>query len=408
MSVKPKSTEILISGAGPAGLTLALGLGRAGFSTTITDPRPVGPEGTVRGELGAGRVYLVAAGCWRIFDALGVGEGLRGAAEPVLKVAAAAGSDAIAFDGHDAGAGDALGYVIEHAALVDVLGAAVLESANVDVRAPAGVAELAIDPARVRADLGDSGEQVTARLVVGCDGARSTVRTATDIGFEGWDYDYQAVSTVMTCPDGHGGRARQAFLRGGPIAALPMTNGRVNVVWSVKSAIAEALVAMSDAAFEAELGRQAPGFLPDARLAGPRGAFPLSNRIASRFHAERVALAGDSAHIVHPLAGQGLNLGLKDVAALVDVVAEADRVGLDIGSEAALVPYTQWRRADVIATVAAMEGFHRVFTAPPLVRMISGAAMRAAGGVRGARSMFAKEAAGVLGETPSLMRAPAA
>ncbi len=407
MSVKPNSTEILISGAGPAGLTLALGLGRAGFSTTIADPRPVGPEGGVRGAPGAGRVYLVAAGCWRIFDALGVGEKLRQVAEPVLEVAAAAGSDAIAFDGHDAGAGDALGYVIENAALVDVLGAAVLETANVEVRAPAGVTELAIGAAGVRAGLGDSGD-VAARLVVGCDGVRSAVRAATDIGFEGWDYDYQAVSTVMTCPDAHGGRARQAFLRGGPIAALPMTEGRVNVVWSVKSAIAEALVAMSDAAFEAELDRQAPGFLPDARLAGPRGAFALSNRIASRFHAERVALAGDSAHIVHPLAGQGLNLGLKDVAALIDVITEADRVGLDIGSEAALIPYTQWRRADVVATAAAMEGFHRAFTAPRPVRMISGAAMRAAGGVRGARSMFAKEAAGVLGETPSLMRAPAA
>lgn len=359
--------------------------------------------GSGGGAGGGGRVYLVAAGCWRILEALGVGNELGDHAEPVREVVAAAGSGATTFHGADAGDGDVLGFVIEGAVLERVLGEAVGRDPRIVVRAPDQLVRLDIEEGRVDGSF-ESGAHVDARLVVGCDGVRSAVRERAGIAFDGWDYPFRALSTVMTYDLDHGGRARQAFLPGGPIAALPMTRGRVNVVWSVKSAVAETLTQMSDEDFEAELARQAEGFLPGARLAGGRASFPLSNRIAARFHGHRVALAGDSAHVVHPLAGQGLNLGLKDVAALVDVVSEAARVGLDIGSEAALAPYTQWRRSDVVATAAAMEGFHRAFTGPAPVRAFAGMAMKAAGSVREARRMFAMEAAGLLGETPSLMR----
>ena len=131
--------------------------------------------------------------------------------------------------------------------------------------------------------------------------------------------------------------------------------------------------------------------------------FPLKLKVAERFDGHRVALAGDAAHVIHPLAGQGLNLGLKDVAALVDVIVDAERVGLDIGAASALAPYTTWRRGDVATTAGAMEGFARAFTAPLPVRLAAGAAMAAAGTVPGARKMFAKEAGGDLGDVPSLM-----
>ncbi len=399
----PIRSEVLIAGAGPAGLTLSLALARAGFEIVISDARAVGGEGAPEGPGGGAKVYLVAAGCWRIFEALELGAALKADAEPVHEVSAAAGSDAAAFHGSDVEDGDVLGYVIEAAALERVLGDAVQAESKLEVLAPDRLVELSNGTGSVEGAFA-SGARVSARLVVGCDGARSSVRTWSDIAFEGWDYPYRAISTVMTATVAHGGRARQAFLPGGPIAALPMTGGRVNVVWSVKSAVAEALLAMDDDDFEAELARQAEGFLPGARLAGQRASFPLGNRIADRFHGHRVALAGDSAHVVHPLAGQGLNLGLKDVAALVDVIGEAARVGLDIGSEAALAPYTQWRRADVVATAAAMEGFHRTFTGPAPVRALGGLAMKAAGSIGEGRRLFAMEAAGVLGETPSLMQ----
>jgi 2-octaprenyl-6-methoxyphenol hydroxylase len=164
-------------------------------------------------------------------------------------------------------------------------------------------------------------------------------------------------------------------------------------------------MALDDAGFEAELARRADGFLSGVKLAGRRHSFPVGLHVADRFHAARVALAGDSAHQIHPLAGQGLNLGLKDVAALVDVIVEAGRVGLDIGAETALAPYTRWRRADVVASAAAMEGFARLFAGPAPVRIAAALAMQATGNIPSARKLFAQEAGGVLGELPSLMQA---
>lgn len=393
----------MIAGAGPAGLALALALARAGFETMVSDGRQVGRGGRGGGTGGGAKVYLVAAGCWRIFRALDLGDALKGHAEPVHEVAAAARSGGAAFHGSDAGADDVLGYVIEADLLEGVLGEAANSQAGLEVRAPDRLVGLEFEEGHAGCTF-ESGAEVKAKLVVGCDGARSMVRERAGIAFEGWDYAYRAVSTVMKGELPHDGRARQMFLPGGPIAALPMTEGRVNVVWSVKASVADVLTAMSDDDFEAELEQQAEGFLPGGRLVGPRASFPLGNRIAECFHGHRVALAGDSAHVVHPLAGQGLNLGLKDVAALVDVIGEAARVGLDIGSEAALAPYTQWRRADVVATAAAMEGFHRAFTGPAPIRGLAAMAMEAAGAWPDARKLFAMEAAGVLGDTPSLMR----
>jgi 2-octaprenyl-6-methoxyphenol hydroxylase len=193
------------------------------------------------------------------------------------------------------------------------------------------------------------------------------------------------------------------FLSNGPMAVLPLKDDRANLIWTEKAAVAEALVSLDDAGFERELAKKAGAFLTDARLAGPRVTFPIGLYIAERFDAHRVALAGDAAHTIHPLAGQGLNLGLKDVAALVDVVVEASRAGLDIGAASALAPYTAWRRADVIATAAAMEGFHRTFTSSLPIRLVAGAAMAAAGAIPPLRKLFAREAGGDLGDLPSLM-----
>jgi 2-octaprenyl-6-methoxyphenol hydroxylase len=231
------------------------------------------------------------------------------------------------------------------------------------------------------------------------------VRTSAGLRFEGWDYPARAISTTVQLATPHRGAARQVFLPGGPLAVLPLKGDRANLVWTERAPVAEALMAMDEAGFEAELARRVDGFLEAPRLAGPRHAFPVSLRIAERFHASRIALAGDSAHQVHPLAGQGLNLGLKDVAALVDVIGEAARVGLDVGSEAALAPYTRWRRADVVGTAAAMEGFARVFAGPAPVRALAGWAMGAVGANARARKLLAREAGGDLGETPSLMQA---
>jgi 2-octaprenyl-6-methoxyphenol hydroxylase len=389
--------DVLVAGAGPAGLTLALALAQRDFTCTVVDARP--PEA----EAGQGRYYFIAHGCWRIFTALGLGAVLEGSAEPVLKVEAAGAGGGIAFLAGEAREDGPLGYMISAAALSAALLEAASRQKGLSIQAPVRVDDLEFGEGLVtaRTDTGD----LRARLIVGCDGARSAVRTLAGIRYEGWDYPQKALSTVVKLAVPHDGAARQIFLRYGPVALLPLPDDHANLVWTERAAVADVLARMSDEDFTAELQKQAPGFVSEFSLAAPRAAFAVGLHVADRFHGPRVALAGDAAHQVHPLAGQGLNLGLKDVAALVDVITEAARVGLDIGAETALAPYTRWRRADVVATAAAMEGFTRTFAAPAPLRAMAGLGMQIAGQLKPLRGLFAREAGGVLGDLPSLMRA---
>ena len=392
--------DVAVAGGGPAGLTLALALARRGYETVVADagapPSKGGPE-QVKAD---SRAFFIAYGCWRIFKALGLEDALLVGAEPVMQVEAEGRIGGISFIAEDC-AEPVLGYMIEAGLLASVLHAAVEAESRVTLLSRARIEGVALeDPCAI---LKLAGAEVHAPLVVGCDGARSVVRKAAGLRFEGHDYDATAISTTVKLTQPHHGAARQVFLPNGPMAVLPLKDDRANLIWTEKAAVAEALLALDDRGFELELAKKAGDFLPGAKLAGARHSFPIGLYVAERFDAHRVALAGDAAHVIHPLGGQGLNLGLKDVAALVDVIAAAGKAGLDIGAASALEPYTRWRRADVAATAAAMEGFARVFSSPLPVRLAAGLAMSVAGSVREARKMFAKEAGGDLGELPTLM-----
>ena len=387
--------DVAIAGGGPVGLTLALALARRGVEVALADAGAPPGEGPADS-----RAYFIAYGCWRIFRALGLEEQLLPHAEPVLQVEAEGRLGGISFIAEEC-AEPALGYMIEGSALAAVLYAAVKAETHVRMLSRARIDKVTFAPAKAQLVVGDL--VIEARLVVGCDGAKSPVRSAAGLRFEGHDYDAAALSTTLKLGKPHNGAARQIFLPRGPMAVLPLTGDRANLIWTERAAVAGALAGLSDDEFERELAKAAGDFIPGAKLAGARHVFPLRLKVAERFDGHRVALAGDAAHVIHPLAGQGLNLGLKDVAALVDVISEAERVGLDIGAASALAPYTAWRRGDVAATAGAMEGFARAFTAPLPVRLVAGAAMAAAGNVPGARKLFAKEAGGDLGDVPSLM-----
>ncbi|MDP3493380.1 MAG: FAD-dependent monooxygenase [Hyphomonadaceae bacterium] len=388
--------DVAIAGGGPVGLTLALALARRGYETVVADAGAP----PAKGGNADSRAYFIAYGVWRIFKALGLGEALLVGAEPVLQVEAEGRIGGISFIAEDC-AEPVLGYMVEASVLAEVLHAAVAAEKRVTLLSGARIASVELgDPCAVL-KLADA--EIQAPLVVGCDGMRSMVRQAAGLRFEGHDYDATAISTTVKLSQPHHGAARQIFLPNGPMAVLPLKNDHANLIWTEKAAVAEALVGLDDRGFELELAKRAGDFIPGARLAGARHAFPIGLYVAERFDAQRVALAGDSAHVIHPLGGQGLNLGLKDVAALVDVIATAGRAGLDIGAASALEPYTRWRRADVAATAAAMEGFARVFSSPLPVRLAAGLAMSVAGSVREARKLFAKEAGGDLGELPTLM-----
>jgi len=398
--IQPQTSDVVIAGGGPAGLTLALGLAAKGFDAAVVDAAP--PKLAAGANAGDSRAFFIAYGCWRIFRALGLEDALLADAQAVTSVEAEGRLGGISFLAEECESEPVLGYMVEAGRLNAALLAAA--KANPRIRLVAGrIAGATFGDPHAVAMVGET--ELRGSLLVGCDGGRSAIREAAGIRFEGWDYEAKAISATVKLGTPHHGAARQVFLPGGPLAVLPLTGDRANLVWTERADVAEALMALDDKGFEAELAKRSKGFLPGATLVGARHAFPLGLRLAERFHGSRVALAGDSAHLIHPLAGQGLNLGLKDVAALIDVIAEAAHAGLDIGTETALAPYTRWRRADVVATAAAMEGFARAFSAPLPVRLAAGLAMQAAGSSRTVRKLFAREAGGDLGELPSLMRA---
>lgn len=392
--------DVAIAGGGPVGLTLALGLARRGFEVVVADGAP--PPDRARPDT---RAYFIAHGCWRIFRALGVEAQLLPDAEPVMHVEAEGRIGGISFIAEECSE-PALGYMISAGVLNAALTEAVRADAGVRLLSGVRITRTMFGGAAATLSLADKDagdREIVAPLVVGCDGRNSLVRRAANLRFEGHDYDAAAISTTVKLGRPHNGAARQIFLPNGPMAVLPLKDDHANLIWTEKKAVAEALAALTPHDFELELAKKAGRFLTDARLTGSRIAFPIGLYIAERFDAERVALAGDAAHVIHPLAGQGLNLGLKDAAALVDVVAEAARAGLDIGAASGLAAYTTWRRADVVATAAAMEGFARTFTSALPVRLGAGAAMAAAGLIPPVRKLFAREAGGDLGELPSLM-----
>ena len=387
--------DVAIAGGGPVGLTLALALARRGFEVVVADGAALHDK--TRPDT---RAYFISHGCWRIFRALGIEDQLLPVAEPVTQVEAEGRVGGISFIAEDCSE-PALGFMINAAALNAVLARAVGEEPKVKLLSGATITQAIIGGGSAVLKLGDA--DIEAALVVGCDGRNSLVRRTADIRFEGHDYDAAAISTTVRLGRPHTGAARQIFLPNGPMAVLPLKDDCANLIWTEKAAVARALAELEPHDFERELAKKAGAFLPDAKLAGPRIAFPIGLYVAERFDAERVALAGDAAHVIHPLAGQGLNLGLKDVAALVDVIGEAARAGLDIGAASALSPYTTWRRGDVVATAGAMEAFARTFTSALPVRLVAGAAMAIAGMIPPARKLFAREAGGDMGELPSLM-----
>jgi len=250
-----------------------------------------------------------------------------------------------------------------------------------------------------------NGDKLRAPLLVGADGRRSFVREAVGIRTIGWDYPVTAIVATIQHEKPHGAVAHEYFLPNGPFAILPLKGERSNIVWAEPRAAAEALLKMPEADFLAELGLRFGDFLGALSLEGPRFGYPLSLQLAERMIDARVCLAGDSAHGIHPLAGQGLNLGLKDCAALAECIADGVSVGLDPGDVSVLERYQRWRRFDNVSMALGMEFFDKMFSnsIAPLraARRLGLAAVNAAGPPR---RFFMKYAGGAAGDLPKLLR----
>lgn len=409
--------DVVIVGAGMPGATLALALASSGLKSILVDPLPFEVQCAPTFD---GRASAISFAAFRQWRAVGAAADLEPHAQRIEQIlvtdgrapGAAARGPSPAFLRFDSGEiarrthGEPLGYMLENRHIRAGLAQAVT-AAGIEVLAPAKVAGVEVDAGAARVTLED-GRLLAAPLVVGADGRGSLVRRQAGIDTFGWSYPHTAVVATVAVERDHEGVAYEHFLPSGPFAILPLTGRRASLVWTETPAHAVALKACAVEAFEALLGRRFGGFLGAATLDGPRFTYPLSLQMAERMTAARTALVGDSGHAVHPIAGQGLNMGLKDCAALAQVLTEALRLGEDIGAPAVLARYERWRRADNIAVAAATDAFNRLFTNDNrLARAARGIGIAAVGRIGPARRLFMTEAGGALGDLPRLLRGEA-
>lgn len=257
---------------------------------------------------------------------------------------------------------------------------------------------------KLEAEFADSAA-ISTRLLVAADGARSTIRQAAGIATQGWDYGQSAIVTTVGHERDHNGRAEEHFLPAGPFAILPLKGRRSSIVWTEKISEAERLVALPDAAFHDELEQRFKLHLGEITVVGARRVLPLGFFVARAFIAERIALAGDAAHVIHPIAGQGLNMGLKDVAALAEVIVDAARLGLDPGAATVLERYQRWRRFDTMTMGLATDSLNRLFSnRSDVLRLLRDIGLGMVERLPGLKRLFIREAAGLFGDVPKLLR----
>ncbi len=411
---QPDPYDVLIAGAGMAGATFALAAAQGGLRVVLVDPQPFDAQLAPTFD---GRSTAIAFSTFRMLDALGVGEALRPHACRMDRIlvtdgrrpgaaSRTASSAFLRFDADEIGdrtEGEPLGYMVENRRIRAALAEAIT-AAGIEVLAPAAVRTVEAGPGRSRVTLVE-GRVLQVPLVVGAEGRGSTVRTQAKIETIGWGYGQSGVVATVSLGRDHGNVAQEYFLPAGPFAILPLTERRASLVWTETTRRADALKAASDEAFQAHLMRRFGDYLEDVTVVGPRFVYPLSLQLAQQLTAPRTALIGDAAHAVHPVAGQGLNMGLKDAAALAEVLIEAMRLGEDIGSETVLDRYARWRRFDNMALAAGFDGFVRLFSNDlPPVRLARDLGIAAVNRIPALRRAFMHEAGGATGDLPRLLR----
>lgn len=399
--------DIVIAGGGLNGPALALALARNGLRVVVVDARPA----PARAEAGFdGRAYALAIASKRLLSMIGVWARVADQVQPILKIKASdghAGQGAapffLDFDSAEIEEGP-MGFMLEDRHLYAAFLAEMASTTGVTLLSGETVVAQETGATGVQVTLA-SGRILRARVLVGCDGRGSGVAERAGIRRQGWGYGQTALVTAVHHELDHGGTAQQFFMPSGPLAILPLKGGHhSSIVWSESDAAAQAIQALDDAEYLAALKPRFGDFLGEISLAGARFTYPLSLSLAERFVTPRVALVGDAAHGVHPIAGQGLNLGLRDVAALAEVLVDAARRGEDIGAIDVLERYQRWRRFDSTFLALGMDTVNRLFSNDnPILRMGRDLGMGIVSALPGLRRGFIRQAAGLSGDLPKLL-----
>ena len=400
-----EQVDTIILGGGLVGLTTALALNAHGISSVVVDPAP--PATTLADNFD-GRASAIASASWHMLEAIGIADALRPHGCPIRRIEVRDGLQRDPLD-FTSGEDGPLGTMVENRVLRKTLYGAASSAAHVTLKVPARSLDVTRDPHGVRATL-DDGSSWRADVLIAAEGRNSPMRAAAGIRVARWQYDHAAIISAFDHDKPHDNVAHEIFYPDGPFALLPMlpgqkANGRSALVWTVAAKDAPGVLALSDRAFAHEAEKRAGGLLGALSAAAPRSTYPLGFHHAARITDTRLALVGDAAHGIHPIAGQGLNLGFRDVAALVEVLVDGTRTGMDLGDTHLLDRYQRWRSLDTLAVATATDTLTRLFgIRGKTARSVRRFGMGAIGRIAPLKDFFMAEARGETGKLPKLLQ----
>ncbi len=400
--------SIVIGGGAFAGLGLALAL-RQGLGPEI--PIVVADPAFAMRPSRDPRASAIVAACRRLFEVIGVWDQVAGTAQPILDMVVTdsrledATRPVFLTFGGEVEPGEPFAHMVENRLLINAL-VARAEAEGIELSAVA-VSSYDVQGEGTRVTLSD-GRMIDASLLIAADGAKSKLRERAGIATHGWDYDQSGIVVTVGHERDHQGRAEEHFLPAGPFAILPLKGNRSSLVWTESRREAARIIELPDAEFQAELETRFGLHLGEVKALDKPRAFPLGYFVARSFIADRLALVGDAAHVIHPIAGQGLNMGLKDAAALAEVIVDAARLGIDPGQADVLERYQRWRRFDTVAMGVATNSLNMLFSnKSTLLRTVRDIGLGLVDRVPPLKSAFIRQAAGLSGEVPRLLRGEA-
>ncbi len=397
--------DLIVIGGGMTGLALASAVGGADYRVLVVERSPLTELVSAPYD---GRVTAVAQGGRRLLEEIGAWSGMVSSAEPILDIVVREAFSPIEvhYD-HRAVGHEPLGHIVENRTIRRALIELARSLPTVTLAAPAEVAGL--ERSEVRADVRLSdGRKATAPLLALCEGRQSSTREKLGVGVRQWAYGQTGIVCSLAHERPHSGLAVERFFPDGPFARLPMTGNRCSIVWALDDSLSGSVLELDDAGFLGEVADRFGTDLGRLELAGPRWSYPLALVLADNYIAHRAVLVGDAARGIHPIAGQGWNLALRDVASVAEIVLDRLRLGLDPGDAMALERYASWRRFDGMALMAVTDGINRLFANDVLpVRLAREAGLAAVQRVAPLKRYFMRHAMGLVGDLPRAMRGEA-
>jgi len=395
--------ELLIAGGGLNGLLLGVACAGVGLDCAVVDREAP----AVMLDPGFdGRSSAIAYGSQQVLHALDLWPAIAAEAEPIREIRVADNNAPLFlhYDHRELGTDAPLGWIVENRVLRRALIERAQSLSSLALLAPLAVDGVLASPTAATATLSD-GRRMAVRLVAAADGAASPLRRAAGIRTVEWSYRQIAIVTTVRHERPHAGIAVEHFLPAGPFAILPMTENRSSIVWTEREELAPRIMALSEPAFAAELSSRFGDFLGAVEPVAPRWSYPVGLMLAERYIDRRLALVGEAAHVIHPIAGQGLNLGIRDIAALAELIVDTRRLGLDIGDDALLQRYQQWRRFDAVLLAAVTDGLNRLFSnAITPLRFLRDLGLAAVNRLPPLKRFLMRDAMGVTGDLPRLLR----